>query len=99
MKYYCLPNYAAIFQWLKNQSPTFFPSSMLSGRIQFYSKIPDPTGDSSFNNRFWTQNPMTDLSERFWKDYVDFMLGQVQTGARTVPEQRRRPRTRGLTPP
>ena len=84
VKYYCLPNYAAIFQWLKNQTPTgIFPASMLSGRIQYYSKIPDPTGDNSFNTRFWTQNPMTDLSERFWKDYVDFMLGQIQTGAGT----------------
>jgi hypothetical protein len=84
VNYYCLPNYAAIFNWLKNQTPTgIFPASMLSGRIQFYSKIPDPTGDTAFNSRFWTQNPMTDLSERFWKDYVDYMLGQVQTGAGT----------------
>ncbi|HZZ81842.1 MAG TPA: pilus assembly protein TadG-related protein [Gemmataceae bacterium] len=79
---YCI-NYAAIFQWLRNTSPTHFPSSMTTGRINFYSKIPDPTGDSNFNSRFWTQNPMTDLSERFWKDYVDFMLGFTQAGANT----------------
>ena len=79
---YCI-NYAAIFQWLRNTAPTHFPSTMTTGRIQFYSKIPDPTGDNGFNNRFWTQSPMTDLSERFWKDYVDFMLGMVQTGANT----------------
>ncbi len=85
VNYYCLPNYAAIFQWLKNQSATnpttIFPASLLSGRIQFYSKIPDPTGDLAFNSRFWTSHPMADLSERFWKDYVDFMLGQIETGA------------------
>jgi hypothetical protein len=73
-------NYAAIFQWLKNTAPTHFPASMTTGRINYYSKIPDPTGDLNFNNRFWTQSPMTDLSERFWKDYVDFMLGYVETG-------------------
>ena len=76
-------NYAAIFQWLKNTAPTHFPASMTTGRINYYSKIPDPTGDASFNNRFWTQSPMTDLSERFWKDYVDFMLGYVESAANT----------------
>ncbi|MBI1832152.1 MAG: hypothetical protein HYR84_11960 [Planctomycetes bacterium] len=76
-------NYAAIFHWLRNQSPSHFPASMTTGRINYYSNIPDPTGDSGFNNRFWTQNPMTNLSERFWKDYVDFMLGYVQSGANT----------------
>jgi len=79
---YCI-NYAAIFHWLRNTAPTHFPASMTTGRIKFYSSIPNPTGDSNFNNRFWTQHPMTDLSERFWKDYVDFMLGQVATGANT----------------
>jgi len=77
---YCV-NYAAIFHWLRNQNPKHFPASMTSGRINYYSKIPDPTGDNNFNNRFWTQSPMTDLSERFWKDYVDFMLGLVESGA------------------
>lgn len=75
-------NYAAIFNWLRT-TPVHFPTSMTTGRINYYSKIPDPTGDTAFNNRFWTQNPMTDKSERFWKEYVDFMLGLVQTGANT----------------
>ncbi len=74
-------NYAAIFHWLRNQSPAVFPASMTTGRINYYSAIPDPTGDSGFNNRFWTQSPMTNLNERFWKDYIDFMLGFHETGA------------------
>ncbi len=76
-------NYAAVFQWLRNSAPTHFPSTMTSGRIKFYASIPNPTGDANFNTRFWTQSPMTDLSERFWKDYVDFMLGFVESGANT----------------
>jgi hypothetical protein len=76
-------NYAAIFQWLRNQAPSTFPSGMTTGRIKFYDSIPNPTGDNNFNNRFWTQSPMTNLSERFWKDYVDFMLGFHETGANT----------------
>lgn len=79
---YCI-NYAAIFHWLRNQDPKPFPSTMITGRIQYYTTIPDPTGDTNFNNRFWTQSPMTDLNERFWKDYVDFVLGLHETGANT----------------
>ncbi len=75
-------NYAAIFKWLKT-TPTHFPNAMTTGRIKFWTAIPDPTGDSGFNNRFWTQYPMTDLNERFWKDYVDFMLGYVENGVNT----------------
>lgn len=79
---YCI-NYAAIFHWLRNQDPKPFPGTMITGRIKYYDKIPDPTGDGNFNNRFWTQSPMTDLNERFWKDYVDFILGMHETGANT----------------
>lgn len=78
---YCI-NYAAIFRWLRT-NPMHFPTSMTTGRIKYYTTIPDPTGDTNFNNRFWTQSPMTDFNERFWKDYVDFMLGMIETGANT----------------
>lgn len=74
-------NYAAIFNWLKS-NPQMFPSQMTSGRINYYSSIPDPT-DTTLNNRFWTTFPLTNLSERFWKDYVDFVLGLQGTAAGT----------------
>ena len=74
-------NYAAIFNWLKS-NPVHFPSAMTSGRINFYSSIPDGT-DTTLNSRFWTANPLPDLSERFWKDYVDFVLGLQGTGSGT----------------
>ena len=81
--YRYLINYAAVFQWLRNSAPTHFPASMTTGRINFYTSIPDPTVDAGFNNRFWTQSPMTSLNERFWKDYIDFVFGLVETGANT----------------
>jgi hypothetical protein len=74
-------NYAAIFNWLKS-SPVHFPSQMTSGRIKFYDSIPDPA-DTTLNNRFWTTFPLSNLNERFWKDYVDFVLGLKGTGAGT----------------
>jgi hypothetical protein len=75
-------NYLAILKWIKDQSPSVFPSQMTTGRIQYYSALPDTT-DSTLNNRFWTQYPLTDKNERFWKDYVDFVLGLRGTGANT----------------
>ncbi len=74
-------NYAAVFKWLSS-SPVHFPSAMTTGRIKYYSKIPDHT-DTALNTRMWTQNPITDLSERFWKDYVDYMFGLCHSGANT----------------
>lgn len=72
--YKWLPNYAAIFQWLKNQSPTHFPSQIRAGRIKFYDAIPDPS-DTTLNDRFWKTQTLSNLNERFWRDYVNFVLG------------------------
>jgi hypothetical protein len=66
-------NYLAILNWLQS-NPSIFPSSMLTGRIQYYSALPDTT-DTTLNNRWWTTYPLTDKNERFWKDYIDFVLG------------------------
>ena len=74
-------NYLAILTWLKS-NPAIFPSSMTSGRIQYYSAFPDTT-DTALNNRWWTTYPLTDLSERFWKNYIDYVLGLRGTGAGT----------------
>ncbi|MBX9680569.1 MAG: hypothetical protein K2X38_17575 [Gemmataceae bacterium] len=79
VSYKWLPNYAAIFQWLKNQSPTHFPSQIRAGRIKYYDAIPDPT-DTTLNNRFWKTQTLTNLNERFWRAYVDFVLGIKVSG-------------------
>ena len=51
-------NYLAILTWIK-ANPAIFPSSMLSGRIQYYSALPDTT-DTTLNNRWWTTYPLSD---------------------------------------
>lgn len=75
-------NYAAIFHWLRNQDPKPFPNMLRAGRIRYYDSIPDPS-DTTLNNRFWTTYPLANINERFWKDYVDFVLGLKGTGAGT----------------
>jgi hypothetical protein len=68
-------NYSAILQWLKNTGPNPFPSQLRSGRIIYYTQIPDTIDTSSF--------PPTDLNQRFWKDYIDYVLGLVQEDQNT----------------
>src|SRR5262249_31161799 len=33
------------------------------------------------NNRWWTTATLSNLNERFWRDYIDFVLGVSSTGA------------------
>jgi hypothetical protein len=66
-------NYTAILNWLTSTGPNPFPSRLQSGRIVYYTAIP-----TSINTAAW---PPTDLNERFWKDYIDYVLGFMQTGA------------------
>ena len=66
-------NYAAILNFIKNVGPNPFPSRLQSGRILYYDAIPDNINTSSF--------PPSDLNQRFWKDYIDYCLGLVQTGS------------------
>lgn len=72
-------NYAAIFDWLKNESPAPFPTQLRAGRIKYYDAIPDPS-DTTLNNRFWTTGTLSNTNERFWRDYIHFVLGVDTTG-------------------
>lgn len=63
-------NYAAILQFIKTVGPNPFPASMQSGRIVYYTAIPDTISGS----------PPGDLNQRFWKDYIDYVLGLMDQG-------------------
>ena len=65
-------DYGAILNFIKNVGPSIFPSQLQSGRIVYYTSIP-----STISTSVW---PPTDLNQRFWKDYIDYVLGVVQTG-------------------
>jgi hypothetical protein len=66
-------DYTAILNFIKNVGPSVFPSQLQSGRILYYSSIP-----SSINTSTW---PPTDLNQRFWKDYIDYVLGVMQVSS------------------
>jgi hypothetical protein len=79
-------NYAAILFWLFDSSitgnPSPFPSTLQGGRIRYYSSIPN-YNDTTLNSRWWAASigtsgdsgVLSDVNERFWKDYIDFVLG------------------------
>lgn len=68
-------NYDAILNFIKNVGPNPFPAAMRSGRIVYYTSIP-----STIDTSTW---PPTDLNQRFWKDYIDYVLGMMGTGTGT----------------
>jgi Flp pilus assembly protein TadG len=85
-------NYAAILFWLfdSTQTPNPFPSTLQGGRIRYYSSVPN-YNDTTLNSRWWSADhgmsssgsALADLSERFWKDYIDFVLGLQANGPGT----------------
>lgn len=66
-------NYNAILTWIKNTGPNSFPSTLRSGRIRYYTTIPNTINTSTF--------PPTNPDERFWKEYIDYVFGVQQTSS------------------
>jgi Flp pilus assembly protein TadG len=62
-------DYTAILNFIKNVGPNPFPSRLQSGRILYYDAIP-----SSISNSW----PPANQNERFWRDYINYVLGLVQ---------------------
>jgi Flp pilus assembly protein TadG len=65
-------NYNAILSWIKNVGPNPFPAQLRAGGVLYYDSIPSAIDNSSF--------PPTDANQRFWKEYIDEVLGLQQTG-------------------
>ena len=66
-------DYGAILTFIKSVGPSVFPSQLQSGRILYYSSIP-----STISTSTW---PPADLNQRFWKDYIDYVLGVMQVSS------------------
>lgn len=65
-----IPNYPAILQWIK-RGPQTLPPSLRSGRILYYSEIPDTIPLD------WRTGMILDsasLDQRFWKEYIDYVI-------------------------
>jgi Flp pilus assembly protein TadG len=65
-------DYDAILDFIKNVGPNPFPSTLRSGRIVYYTSIPSTVDTSTW--------PPADLNQRFWKDYIDYVLGVMDNG-------------------
>lgn len=66
-------NYRAVLAWLKS-GPQVLPPNLRAGRVLYYSSIPDDC-DSFASN----------LDQRFWRDYIDFVLGYVGNVSGNAP--------------
>jgi hypothetical protein len=67
-----LINYNAILDWIQNCGPNPFPAQMRAGGIVYYTAIPSTINTATF--------PPPDPNQRFWKEYIDEVLGVQQTG-------------------
>ena len=73
-------NYTAILNFIKNVGPNPFPSRLQSGRILYYDAIP---------NSIYAAIRPANMNERFWKDYIDYVLGLIQTGLEQLDRDHR----------
>jgi hypothetical protein len=73
VKYTYQINYDAILNWIQNTGPNPFPAQLRSGGILYYDQIPTHIDVTNA----W---PPADVNQRFWKEYIDEMLGFQQTG-------------------
>jgi hypothetical protein len=67
-------NYNEILRWIAT-SPNPFPQQLRAGRIKYYGSIPTQITGS------WPNYGSTD--QRFWKEFIDYVLGLRQTDANT----------------
>lgn len=79
--YAYLVNYDAILYWIKNTGANPFPPRLRSGGIVYYESIPDTINLSTWPMPTTTQ---AQRDQRFWKEFIDEMLGIQQTGRYTL---------------
>jgi Flp pilus assembly protein TadG len=70
-------NYKAILNWIVNTGPNPFPSMLRGGNVLYYSSIPTDVPSSAYT---WSNSnsQISDPSQRFWKEYIDFVVGVWQ---------------------
>jgi hypothetical protein len=71
-------NYKAILKWLKYDGPNPFPARLQAGRILFYDQIPDDVPAAAYDPTYASKN-ITDPNQRFWREYIDFVIGVWQS--------------------
>lgn len=75
-------DYYEILQWIKQVNSAvyaqtgnyLFPPQLRAGYILYYSSIPDDVPASAYNHT-QLNSKITNPDQRFWKEYIDFVLG------------------------
>lgn len=67
-------NYKAILNWIKNTGTNPFPTPLRAGNVLFYDSIPTDVPASVYDHTK-ANSTITDANERFWKEYIDYVLG------------------------
>ena len=67
-------NYRAILRWIKYDGPNPFPPRLQAGRILYYDAIPDDLSAAAYNPNTLSRD-LTNANERFWREYIDFVIG------------------------
>jgi hypothetical protein len=66
-----ITNYDAVLKWIKS-GPQTLPPALRTGRVLYYSSIPD-TIPMNWQSGVILASASED--QRFWKEYIDFVLG------------------------
>jgi Flp pilus assembly protein TadG len=75
-----IPNYDAVLKWLKS-GPQVLPASLRAGRVLYYSAIPDTI---PMNWQTGVVLASATADQRFFKDYIDFVMGTSNTTSNTT---------------
>jgi hypothetical protein len=68
-------NYAAVLAWIKT-GPQVLPPNLRAGRVVYYTSIPNDVASAS-----------SDKDQRFWREYIDFVLGSTLNTTRYDPDR------------
>lgn len=66
-------DYTDVLRWIKS-GPQVLPANLRAGRVLFYTSIPDDVDTS-------TGSTQQKLDKRFWKEYIDYVLGWRYTNS------------------
>jgi Flp pilus assembly protein TadG len=67
-------NYKAILDWIQNTGPAIFPPQLRAGNILYYDAIPTDVPASAYTHTN-LNTQITDPNQRFWKEYIDYVVG------------------------
>ena len=68
-------NYPAVLAWIRS-GPQVLPPNLRAGRVVYYTSIPSVVTSAN-----------TDKDQRFWREYIDFVLGCTLNTTRYDPDR------------